>query len=445
MEVNGKRRKSTKITRRELLVAAGSGVALAAGAQLGSNLLGWHVAKAAPAKTLRIGIYAYMTQGVPFDQVVKNYQQSHPDVTVAVDPLPAGLVADWQAVVRKFTLEARQRQASVDLLIGPTPWIEPAPLAQAEAIEPLDNLLPKQVINDLYRGVLRESTFAGDGKIYILPWWTDVTGLIYRRSYLQEGAGTDRPPETWEQVLAYAEKIRAKFGTRVYAYGADWWASHRLFLPLLVTLTREPYDKDGIWKMDTDAFVEALGWIQKLYAFMPAASQQDLGSSRVFQAGGLAMESYWQTQMLRALQAGQPASDMAMAPNPRGRNSGTIFWTAGAVIPKHSANKEEAARFMVEGMLDPFAVQKTFDNWKIVPFHSVIAKLGDKLPAWAPPLLGTLSSAQPIPMNPYWLGVEQPIFKEEVERMALQGQSLQVTRTNIVNRIKEKMRELGKR
>jgi len=444
VSVNGKSRDTKPLTRREFMVAAGSGVALAAGSRLGSNLLAWRV-KAAPAKTLRVGIYAYMTQGIPFDQVVKNYQQTHPDISVAVDPLPGAVVADWPATVRKLTLEARQRQSSVDILIGPTPWIEPAPLAQAQAIEPLETLLPKQIVNDLYRSVLREATFAGDGKLYVLPWWSDVTGLIYRRSYLQEGAGTDRPPETWEQVLSYAEKIKARYGTRVWAYGADWSASHRLFLPIYVTLTREPYDKDGVWKIESDAFAEALGMIQKLYAFMPAAAQQDLGSSRVFQAGGLAMQTYWQTQMLRAIQAGQPASDIVMAPNPRGRHAGTIFWTAGAVIPKFSANKEEAARFMVEGLLDPFTVQKTFDNYKIVPYHSIIAKMGDKVPGWAPPLLGTLSSAQPIPMNPYWLGVEQPVFKEEIERMLLQGQPLQTTRTNIGNRIKEKLRELGKK
>jgi ABC-type glycerol-3-phosphate transport system substrate-binding protein len=445
MEDDRRRTEPRKITRRRFLTAAGTGAALATGGQLGFHILGGRVARAAPAKTLRIGIYGYMPQGIPFDQVVKNYQQKHTDVALTVEPLPGAVVADWPATVRKFTLEARQRQASVDLLIGPTPWIEPAPLAQAQAIEPLDPLLPKQITNDLYRSVLREATFSGDGRMYVLPWWTDVTGLIYRRSYLQEGAGTDRPPETWDQVLAYAEKIRAKYGTRVYGYGADWWASHRLFLPILVTLTRELYDKDGVWKMDSDAFMEALGVIQKLHAFMPAASQQDLGSSRVFQAGGLAMQSYWQTQMLRAIQAGQPSNDIFMAPNPRGRHSGTIFWTAGAIIPKHSANKDEAVRFMVEGMLDPFTVQKTFDNYKIVPYHSIIAKMGDKVPAWAPPLLGTLSSAQPIPMNPHWLSVEQPIFKEEIEKMLLQSQPLQATRTNIANRIREKLREAGKR
>lgn len=434
-----------EITRRKFLASAGSGAALAAGVQMFSNLPGWRVVRAGPAKTLRIGIYGYMTQGIPFDQIIKNYQQKHPDVVLNVEPLPGAVVADWPATVRKFTLEARQRQASVDLLIGPTPWIEPAPLAQAEAIEPLDGLLPKQIVNDLYRSVLREATYSGDGKLYVLPWWSDVTGLIYRRSFLQEGAGTDKAPETWDQLVAYSEKIRAKFGTRVYAYGADWWASHRLFLAIYVTLTREPYDKDGIWKVDSDAFTETLAMIQKLYAFMPAASQQDLGSSRVFQAGGLAMETYWQTQMLRAVQAGQPANDIFMAPNPRGRHSGTIFWTAGAIVPKHSPNKEEAARFMVEGLLDLFTVQKTFENYKIVPYHSIIAKMRDNVPAWAPPLLGTLSSAQPIPMNPYWLGIEQPIFKEEIEKMLLQNQSLQATRTAMATRIKEKLKDVLKK
>jgi spermidine/putrescine-binding protein len=210
-----------------------------------------------------------------------------------------------------------------------------------------------------------------------------------------------------------------------------------------VTLTKQPYDKNGAWNMDDPAFAQTLTMIQKLHAFMPASSEQDLGSAKVFQAGALALETYWQPQILRAVQAGQPASDIAMAPNPRGRYTATIFWTAGAIIPKYAANKEEAARFMAEGLLGPLGVQKTFENWKIVPYHGIIQKMGDKLPSWAKPLLGTLSESQPIPMNPYWVGIEQPIFKEEVERMVLQGQSVETTRANMAKRIKDKLAELG--
>jgi hypothetical protein len=156
---------ATKLTRRRLIESGvRAGVGLVVGTRLGAVASGPPLARA--AADLRIGIYGYMPQVVPFDQIVKTYEQGHPGVNITVDPIGGSASPDWPSIVRRFTLEARQRRSSVDLLIGPTPWIEPAPLAQTGAIEPFDALVPKGVFNDLYRPVLREATYS-DGKVYV--------------------------------------------------------------------------------------------------------------------------------------------------------------------------------------------------------------------------------------------------------------------------------------
>src|SRR5207248_10231390 len=149
------------------------------------------------------------------------------------------------------------------------------------------------------------------------------------------------PPKSWDQVLDYCQKLKAKLPDKA-AYGADWPQSHRLYLPILSTLTSNMYTPEGLWNTEDPAVPEALELMRKLMPYMPASSQEDLGSSKAFQAGGVVMATYWPTQVLRAIQAGQPADDIAMVANPNGKQAGTLFWHADVVIPKFSTNKEEA-------------------------------------------------------------------------------------------------------
>ncbi len=388
---------------------------------------------------LTIGLYAYVPQGIPFDTVVKKYTDRHPGVQIEIAPMGIDITRDSAAFVQRLSAEAQSRRSSYDLIVGPTTWIEVAPLARIGAIEPIEPYVPTSLLADMYEPVKKGVTFS-DGKVYSMPWWADVVGLMYRRSMLSEAMGSDIPPGTWDEVVAYCDQLKARLPEKS-AYGADWNQSHRLCLPIWTTMTDSMYTAEGIWNSDDSTFGDALELVRKLYPYMPASSQEDLGSSKAFQAGQVAMATYWPTQVLRAIQAGQPADDIVMTANPKGRKAGTLFWNADVVIPKYSSNKEEAGQFMNEALLADFTVEKSFENWKVVPYRSVIERNASKLPSWAQPLLAELSSGEPIPMNPYWLSFEQPIYKEEVEKMILRGQSTSDTQRNISSRIKAALNE----
>jgi len=384
-----------------------------------------------------VGIYAYMTKGVPFDEIVALYEQEHPGVKIEVLPIP-GEASAWQPLAQKIQLEAQQEQSPWDIIIGPTPFIEPGVLAGLDLLVPLDDLLPQDLFDDMYDGVREEIKFSGDGKSYTLPWWSDVFGLIYRPSMLMEAVGTEAPPTTWDEVLAYCKKIEAHYGEEIACLGGDWSFSHRLFLPMLGTMTENVFVEPGVFNLEDDGAVKTLELMQQLYPHMPASAIESLGSSKAFQAGGVAMELYWQTQHLRAIQAGIPENDVKIGSFPKGDYVNTIFWSGGAVIPKYSENKDEALRFMLEGLLGDKAVRASYlDNYKIVPYRSIGQKLKEEgvLPEWAPPLLETLDVAQPIPSNSYFLTIEQPAFQEESEKMMLDGQSPEDTVTNLKQRI----------
>lgn len=393
---------------------------------------------------LRVGVYGQYLQQIDFNLIWAAYNKKNPNVQIEVIAIP-GEEQAWAVIVQKIQLEAQQKKSSWDMLLGPTPFVEPGPLAKLGLIEPLDTLIPKAVWDDVYGGVLKEIKYTGNGKIYTFPWWSDVFGLIYRPSMLKEATGSEMPPATWDEVLATAEKVKAKYGSKVYGFGMDWNWLHRSFLPIMATLTDKIYTADGVVDLDNPAAKETLELMKKIYPYLPPSSADALGSAKAFQGGAVAQQIYWQAQVLRAIEAKQPAEDVKMVGFPKGKRGATLFWSLGAIIPKYSENKVAAVDLMVNGLLDPTAVELSqVKNYKIVPFKSAQKTLQDagKLPAWAPGLLALLDSSEPIPSNQYFLTVEQPIFKEEIEKMLLKGQSVDDTLKALKERVTKGVAEV---
>ncbi len=401
---------------------------------------------AAPAegKPLRVALYAQYIQWFPLEQALKDYQATHPDFKYEFLTLPAEEQA-YAALTQKLQLEAQQQKAPYDVIFGPTPFIEPSFLAKLGLLEPLDDYFPKETWDDVYGGVQKEIKYTGDNKIYTYPFWSDVFGLIYRSSMLKEVTGSDVPPQSWDEILKVCEQVKAKMGDKVSCFGGDWKFSHRLFMPILGTFTDQMYTPEGVLNMEGEPTLKTLQLMKDLYPYMPANSADALGSSKTFQANGVVMMTYWQAQVLRAIQAKVPADDVKMVSFPKGTRENTIFWTAGAVIPKYSDNKDAAITFIKEILhTQPMIDISYLENYKIVPFKSVAEnyKAQNKLPGWAPGLISLLETSQPIPSNEYYLSFEQPVLGEELEKMLLTGQSPEQTQANIVARFKEELEKM---
>lgn len=384
---------------------------------------------------LRVGVWSYIPDVIDFDKIVSDYEAANPDVTIDVSVLSTDITTS-DPFVQKFTLEARQEEASYDLIFGATPWIEVAPLAEAGALAPINELVDEDVLDGLL-GPVREGVTYSDGNIYSLPTWTDVLGLIYRSDLLEEHGGSAEPPGTWAEVVSMAEQLQQELPDGTYAYGADWNWLHRMFLPIFVTLAEQPFTDEGIVNMDDPAAVETFEIIQELHPFMPPNADQDLGSSETFQAGNVAMETYWQAQRTRAVTAGLDEKAVQIAGNPQGNQDSTVFWTTDAIVPAHAANKEAAAQFWVDGMLqNEDALQASVDEaGKVPPYSSALEQV--TLPEFMQPLADQLASGTPIPMSDAFLSFEQPAYKEQVERMILEGQSPEETVANLKEAFEE--------
>lgn len=388
-----------------------------------------------PTGELKIGVYPYIPPVFPLDKIAKQYESRNKDVKVTVSTIPGSVdISDVNAVVQKYSLEARKGSASYDLIFGMTPWLEIAPLAKAGGLAKLDNLIPKDVLADMPEPVKRGNMFQGG--LYTIPVWADVVGFIYRRDLLKRYLGSDQPPATWDDVLSMTESIAKKLPKGSFPFGGDWAFSHRLFLPMLVTMTDTPYTESGVFNMEDPGALKALTLIKQLHAFMPPNADKDLGSSTTFQAKKLVMESYWQAQRTRAVTAGVPAAQIGTAPNPSAQRSSTVFWTTNFVVQKESPNQQAAVDFVVNAILkDQFALQQSVDKaGKIIPYNQLAS--GAKLPKFMQPLYDQMKSGEPIPMNTAWFQVEEPKYQDESQKMILSNQSPEQTRQNLADDFK---------
>jgi multiple sugar transport system substrate-binding protein len=76
--------------------------------------------------------------------------------------------------IERFVAEAKKGESSWDVYVGQTPFVEMSAFVKAGVIEPWDNYIPKDVIDDIIPSIRAECTI--DGKLYSWPFLLDVIG-----------------------------------------------------------------------------------------------------------------------------------------------------------------------------------------------------------------------------------------------------------------------------
>jgi multiple sugar transport system substrate-binding protein len=97
----------------------------------------------------------------------------------------------------------------MDVIAGNEPWT--AELAENGWISDVTNRFPESERAKFLDAPLDSVTY--EGKIYGVPWFTDV-GVLYYRKDLLEQSGFSEPPRTWEDLKEMAGKVVRDSGTR---------------------------------------------------------------------------------------------------------------------------------------------------------------------------------------------------------------------------------------
>ena len=76
--------------------------------------------------------------------------------------------------IERFVAEAKNKQSTWDVYVGQTPFVEMSAMVKADVIEPWDNYIPKDVLDDIIPSIREECTI--NGKLYGWPFLLDVIG-----------------------------------------------------------------------------------------------------------------------------------------------------------------------------------------------------------------------------------------------------------------------------
>ncbi len=219
--------------------------------------------------------------------------------------------------------------------------------------------IPDEIIQDVFPGFVEYLTYKGH--FWAWPYSTDTTLLVYRSDLLEE-AGFSTPPQTWEELLQFAQKVTAdKDGDGIidiwgYSYffrpGAGTGESTTSFRQFLWTNGGKYLDEEGKPAFDSKEGIEALQFLLDLrdkYKVSPLNVAQ-LGEDDVeslFLAGKIASMLGFPKTAGRVTKPDHPLhGKVAVAPHPYKIKPASRLSGGAWYIPKSSQKKELAFQYI---------------------------------------------------------------------------------------------------
>src|SRR5262249_6316209 len=141
------------------------------------------------------------------------------------------------------------------------PFVEMSQLIKSDVIEPWDDYIPKDVLDDIIPSIRAECTV--DGKLYSWPFLLDITGMGWNAEQTEK-AGITEAPKTWDEYLANAKKIQDS-GTATYGATFD---SHgwRSLAPFAHSFSTKVYTDEGLFDFTSEGAIEALKLMKQIMA-----------------------------------------------------------------------------------------------------------------------------------------------------------------------------------
>ncbi len=362
--------------------------------------------------------------------------------------------------IERFVAEARSQQSTWDVYVGQTPFVEMSAMIEADVIEPWDDYIPADVLDDILPAIREECSI--DGKLYSWPFLLDVIGMSWHSGITEQAGIGDAVPETWD---AYLEAARAVADSGAAPYGATFDAhGWRSLAPMTHSLSTDVYTSEGLFDFTSDAAVEALMLMKELMALanpdILLAGTSDGGVNGTpdevaFAAQRVGYYTKYFNAPLRMAQYWDDPTKLQMAGLPRFANGegSTVFWTTGAALFKHGQNKEKAAEYVraltynQQIWQDSIAGTPTAHPGQLPPYASIYADWAADRPEWMPPFVdlvrGQLDRAKAI--TNHLFGLQQFVIGKPIWEAYLTGSESdpRVALANVVEAVQAEMKRGG--
>lgn len=253
--------------------------------------------------------------------------------------------------------------------------------AAAGFLAPLDDIAPADVLTDLKSDMagfsLGDMTY--DGKLYGLPYYADTISFIYNKKILED-AGI-AVPQTWDDVMAAAEKLKAGGMERpiVYEFDQELPNFFDAFVSQVYGRGGDLFDADhnAIFNDPNNPAYKQLEWLAD--AFKKDLVQQESHESNVTQSMNTGKHAFTVlfNYVLAAMNnaAEQPlAGQFAIAPMPGEAHAAlgfTKFYSVTASAAADPARAEAAWKFVNYMAGKPYKVAKRWAVEKGLGFGQI--------------------------------------------------------------------------
>jgi N,N'-diacetylchitobiose transport system substrate-binding protein len=362
-----------------------------------------------------------MDPGSPAVQkVVKQYgtdfQAKHPGTTVNIEFVP------WAQAHDKFVTAIAGGKVPDVAEMGTT-WT-PEFADQGGLVEQ-----PKLKAGDYVSSLVDAATL--NGKVYGKPWYAGARALIYRKDILDK-AGIDKPPATWDEMMAAAKQIKAKV-PNVYPVSYTGLSEH-MYLPTIWQAGGQIATQDGdTWKsaLNSPEAAKALEYYASFYKDgldpKAAVGWEEPDAQTAFINGDVAMliAGGWTYNSIIDTKPGLKAKiGTALEPSgPSGKN--TAFAGGSHLVQfQESKNKDLGAAF-IDFMLEPTELNKFTSAVGFLPGTTEGIKASGYLEdAVRKPFAEQLLDHSAVyPPSPKWGGLEGAnIFDGQVQKV-MKGQA----------------------
>jgi ABC-type glycerol-3-phosphate transport system substrate-binding protein len=377
-----------------------------------------------------------------FYQWIVDLHPGIPEVNEAFEGLNFQIAPVQGFDVARFIAEASNEESTWDVYVGMTPFVEMASLIQAGVIEPWDDYIPQDILDDILPAIREECTV--DGKLYSWPFLLDVIVQGYNSSITNAAGLPDTPPADWEEFLANSQAVvdsgAARYGCTFDAHG---WRS---LAPITHSFSTEAYynlegDPVPLFDFTHEAAIEALEVMKRMLdlssanALQPGATDGGVNQTPDEVAFGAQQVAYYvkyQNAPLRFASTWPDPSALRMGALPTGGAGSTVFWTTGACLFKYGQNKEQAAEYMAALTYneriwrDSIAGSETAHPGQLPPYISIYAGWEEEQPdwlaeqTWVPLVRGQLDVAKAIPNHAF--GLQQFVIGQPLWERYLTGE-----------------------
>ncbi len=362
-----------------------------------------------------------MDPGSPAVQkVVKQYgtdfQAKHPGTTVNIEFVP------WAQAHDKFVTAIAGGKVPDVAEMGTT-WT-PEFADQGGLVEQ-----PKLKAGDYVSSLVDAATL--NGKVYGKPWYAGARALIFRKDILEK-AGIDKPPATWDEMMAAAKQIKAKV-PNVYPVSYTGLSEH-MYLPTIWQAGGQIATQSGdSWKsaLNSPEAAKALEYYASFYKDgldpKAAVGWEEPDAQTAFINGDVAMliaGGWTYNSIIDTKPALKDKIGTALEPaGPSGKD--TAFAGGSHLVQfQESKNKDLGAAF-VDFMLEPTELNKFTSAVGFLPGTTEGIKASGYLddPVRKPFAEQLLDHSAVYPPSPKWGGLEGAnIFDGQVQKV-MKGQA----------------------